>query len=110
MHEASLTQKYKLIHAVVRRIPVGKVASYGQVAAIAGLPGRARLAGKALGVSFNQQSIPWFRVIRADGRIAFAADTAQGKLQKQLLLDEGVEVKGMRISMREYQWEPESLW
>lgn len=103
-------EKYKAIHGVVRRIPEGKVATYGQIAAVAGLPGRARLAGKALGTLLNQQAIPWHRVLRSDGRIAFAADTEQGQLQKRLLEDEGVALSGMRVKLKIYQWEPESLW
>lgn len=100
------TEKFKAIHGVVRRIPKGNVASYGQVAALAQLPGRARLAGKALGATLNQTKIPWHRVLRADGKIAFGADTERYHLQITLLESEGVTVENGRVSMAKFQWEP----
>lgn len=98
-------QKYKAIQGVVLRIPVGCVASYGQVAALAGLPGRARLAGKALGFKVNELHVPWYRVIRSNGSIAFPIDSLQFKTQTELLADEGVEVKNGRVSMKKFQWD-----
>ena len=71
-------QKYQRIWQTVRAIPAGKVASYGQIADLAGLPGRARLVGKSLGFVPQGQSVPWYRVLRSNGQIAFAkgSDTA----------------------------------
>ena len=108
--DATTLDKYKAIRGVVKRIPEGFVATYGQVASMAGLPGRARLAGKALGCIINDDEVPWFRVIRSDGRIAFGADTENGVKQKKLLLAEGVVVNGMRINLKKFQWDPTDIW
>lgn len=110
IEQATTQQKYQAIWGVVRRVPKGKVATYSQIAAIAGLPGRARMVGKALGAVLEQQEMPWYRIIRADGRIAFASDTLQGNTQKTHLLNEQVEVVNMRVRLKTYQWQPESLW
>ncbi len=97
--------KYKAINGVVLRIPAGTVASYGQVAALAGLPGRARLAGKALSSRINEIDIPWYRVLRSDGKIAFAESTPQYQNQVQHLQNEGIPVNQGKVNMRIYQWD-----
>ena len=109
IEDATPLQKYQAIHGMVYRIPQGCVASYSQIADMVGLPGRARMVGKALGASFNREKIPWWRVVRADGRIAFGADTEHGQLQQSRLLQEGIFFKNMRISMKHFQWCPEDL-
>ena len=62
---------YQKIWRTVQAVPAGKVASYGQIADLAGLPGRARLVGKCLGYvpaeGYRQQTVPWFRILRSDG-------------------------------------------
>src|SRR3954469_25816713 len=84
---------YRAIHAVVRRIPRGHVATYGQVAELAGLPGGARVAGAALKTCKPGHKLPWQRVIgkagRNRGRIAIH-DPVGAAVQRQLLGDEGV--------------------
>ncbi|MBO1254438.1 MGMT family protein [Alteromonas sp. 5E99-2] len=97
--------KYKAINGVVLRIPVGTVASYGQVAALAGLPGRARLVGKALSSRINEMDIPWYRVLRSDGKIAFAESSIQYQRQVEQLKHDGVVVIKGKVNMRTYQWE-----
>ena len=105
--ELSSTDKFKAIQGVVKRIPLGTVASYGQVAALAGLPGRARLAGKALGMKINGQTIPWYRVLRSDGKIAFSVESETYQRQVTLLKQEGVLVKNGKVNMRLFQWSGE---
>ena len=100
------TNHYKQIYAVVSLIPSGCVASYGQVADLAGLPGRARLAGKALKES-AQYSLPWHRVVRADGRLGFPDGSEQAKEQRDRLLSEGVTVNNMRADIKRYGWHPD---
>jgi methylated-DNA-protein-cysteine methyltransferase-like protein len=107
LEEATPVEKYKAIHGMVCRIPVGRVASYSQIAAMVGLPGRARMVGKALGAILDRAQVPWWRVIKADGRIAFGADTEHGQLQQARLMSEGVVVTNMRIKMRDWQWQAE---
>ena len=110
IEDATPAQKYKAILGVVKRVPKGCVATYSQIADVAGLPGRARMVGKALSTAFPSSDIPWFRIIRADGRIAFGADTHIGKEQVMHLRNETVEVNNMKVNLTLYQWRPESLW
>lgn len=107
-----LTQFYK-IWQVVQLIPEGKVASYGQVADLAGLPGRARLAGKSLGYvpkdGYRGQPVPWHRVVRSSGQIAFAPGSETFELQRALLMDEGVMLRGRTVPLKTYQWQPDLM-
>lgn len=102
-----MTQSMQQIWRVVGLIPYGKVASYGQVADLAGLPGRARLTSKALRGAPKTLALPWHRVLRSNGCIAFPSGSKEAKLQYDYLIDEGVFVKNMRISMTDYQWQPD---
>ena len=97
---------YDRIYAVVRRIPRGRVATYGQVAAEAGLAGRARQVGYALHALPGGSIVPWHRVINSAGRVSLPPD--DGGLDQQFrLLTEGVEVNlGGRISLARFQWKP----
>lgn len=92
------------ILAVVARIPPGRVASYGQVAFIAGLPGRARLVGKILGTSLPDDAIPWHRVINAQGGLSLPAFSPSHREQKRRLRAEGVAFVNDRVSLRRYGW------
>lgn len=87
------------ILAIVRAIPRGQVAGYGEIAALAGLPGRARLAARVLSINEDPR-LPWHRVLRADGRIAFPEGSAQWHEQVRRLRAEGVEVRGGRVARR----------
>ncbi|MDK9557314.1 MGMT family protein [Marinobacter sp. M216] len=98
--------KDQKIWQVVLSIPEGKVASYGQVAGMAGLGRQARYIGRALGKLPEGHSVPWYRVIRSNGQIAFPEGSPTFVLQKELLERDGVEVKNGKINLREYQWQP----
>ena len=95
------------IYETVRDIPSGKVASYGQVAEIAGIPRGARQVGWALKQLSRGQDVPWHRVISASGRIAFEAGSASFEKQKALLAEEDVAVIAGRVDLRRYRWQPE---
>lgn len=98
---------YSRIYAVVRRIPVGRVATYGQVAALAGLPRHARLVGYALHALPSGTVVPWHRVVNAQGRISLGRTDAGGDLVQRLRLErEGVEFAGGRISLARFAWAP----
>jgi len=84
------------ILAAVRAIPRGEVASYGEVARRAGLPRRARLAARVLSGN-TDPSLPWHRVLRADGRIAFPEGSESFREQAQRLRSEGVAVENGRV-------------
>jgi methylated-DNA-protein-cysteine methyltransferase-like protein len=110
MPAADPLAKHALIYAVVRRIPRGKVATYGQVAVWAGLPGHARLAGYAL---FHlpealANRLPWQRVVNAQGRISYSeARLGHDHLQRELLEKEGVEFSPAgRIDLARFGWQP----
>lgn len=93
---------HQRIYDVVRRIPRGRVATYGQVAAIAGLGRSARLVGYALHNA--PAGLPWHRVINAQGTISARADSDWGELQRNLLEAEGVEfdLRG-RVDLKKFR-------
>lgn len=84
------------ILAVVRAIPRGEVAGYGEVARRAGLPGRARWVARLLAAS-DDPALPWHRVLRSDGRIAFPPGSASWQEQVRRLRAEGVDVRDGRV-------------
>ena len=90
--------KPERIQAVIRALPRGCVCSYGDVAAKAGLPGCARLVARVLSQS-EAAGLPWHRVLRASGRIAFPAGSPMFLEQTQRLRDEGVQVDAGRVRM-----------
>jgi methylated-DNA-protein-cysteine methyltransferase-like protein len=96
---------HKRIHDVVLRIPRGRVATYGQVARIARLPGQARLVGYALHATPAGKKIPWQRVVNAQGAISLGGEGAAR--QRRLLEREGVrfDARG-RIPLASFQWRP----
>ncbi|MGY3806653.1 MGMT family protein [Aeromonas veronii] len=93
------------IEAIITLIPAGKVVSYGQVADLAGLPGRARLVGKVL--RETDKVLPWHRVLGAAGTISLPKGSAGFDRQTGLLQEEGVPVIGGRVRMKEWQWQPD---
>ena len=101
------------IYETIREIPRGKVASYGQVAEIAGMPRGARQVGWALRQLPRGHDVPWHRVITSSGKLAFERGSAAFRKQRGLLLDEEVPVIGGRVDMQNYRWQPdldELLW
>ncbi len=85
--------------AAIRAIPRGQVAGYGEIARRAGLPGRARMVARLLAQN-DDPKLPWHRVLRSDGRIAFPDDSAQFAEQVQRLRAEGVIVVNGRVKGR----------
>jgi methylated-DNA-protein-cysteine methyltransferase related protein len=99
--------KYQQIYDVVRKIPPGKVLSYGQVAELAGLYGKARLVGYALFRVEIASDIPWQRVVNAKGEISYSIARGGGDyLQKTLLEQEGIQFTlANRIDLNIYRWQ-----
>lgn len=95
------------IWLVVAMIPEGAVATYGDVAAHAGLPGKARRVGRALRALPAGTAIPWHRVINAQGRLSLPAASASAKKQRSRLQAEGITFTGQsRIDLGVYRWRP----
>jgi len=97
------------IHAVVRRIPRGKVATYAQIAELAGFPGGARVAGAAMKTSTPADRLPWQRVVGKRGGLGVIAihDPVGAAVQRGLLTDEGVVVSDRgTIALARYGWLP----
>lgn len=92
------------IRDAVRRIPRGFVATYGDIAVVAGAPGRARLVGRSLERIENEAPLPWHRVIAASGRIALPEGSPAYAEQCAQLANEGVIVNRGRIDLARYRW------
>jgi methylated-DNA-protein-cysteine methyltransferase-like protein len=98
---------YQRIYGIVRRIPEGRVATYGQVARLAGLGGHARLVGYALSALHDDGSVPWHRVINSRGEVSARSDPYYEELQRALLAKEGIRTDERgRLSLRRYRWTP----
>jgi len=98
---------YTRIYAVVRRIPRGRVATYGQVATLAGLRGHARQVGYAMHALPPRTAVPWHRVINARGKISRRSEFGEELHQRLLLEAEGVEFDWRgRVRMTRHQWRP----
>ena len=101
-------QSRSRIRKVVARIPAGKVATYGDVAAHAGLPGRARQVGQVMGALPDGSRIPWHRVLNARGEVSERAGGGwQAGYQRHLLEEEGVAFDaGGRVDLDSCRWQP----
>ena len=109
----SSTSSFQRVWNVTEAIPAGCVASYGQVAELAGLNGGARRVGGVLGKAPDRSRLPWHRILRADGKIALPAGSAARQEQNKRLKTEGVVVINGRVDMQLYQWQPdmdELIW
>ena len=91
----------------VKMIPRGSVASYGQVAFEAGLPGRARLVGRVLSECADP-TVPWQRVINAQGTISLPRSSPAHAEQKRRLREDGVPMRDGRVDLRRFGWRPRS--
>jgi methylated-DNA-protein-cysteine methyltransferase related protein len=105
--EAPATRTVTLrIYAVVRRIPAGRVATYGQIAALAGLPGQARLVGYALAALEADSDVPWHRVVNARGAISLPPQGHAALMQRARLEAEGVAFRADLVALEHFGWGP----
>ena len=105
--------RYRRIWNQVAIIPPGKVASYGQIAQLAGIPRGARMVGRALGRAPAELKLPWHRVLNAQGKIALPPDSRGYQRQQEQLQQEGIEVKSGRVDLNRFGWRPtldELVW
>ena len=105
MKSASIPPEHAAIRRTIAAIPRGRVASYGEIAARAGLPRRARLVGRVLGDAGAAAKLPWQRVLRSDGRIAFPPGSKGFREQRARLIEEGVVVHNGRVDLRRFGWQ-----
>ena len=98
---------WERIYAVVRRIPRGRVATYGDVAELAGMPGRARQVGWALHALGAHTRVPWQRVLNARGEVSPRGEPAAARVQRALLEREGIRFAASgRLDLARYRWQP----
>jgi methylated-DNA-protein-cysteine methyltransferase-like protein len=97
---------YLRIYEVVRQIPRGRVATYGQVAELAGLEGHARQVGYALHNLPPRLKLPWHRVVNARGEISPRSAGDSHELQRHLLEAEGIRFTDDQIDLKRYVWRP----
>jgi methylated-DNA-protein-cysteine methyltransferase-like protein len=95
---------YEMIWEIVRQIPRGKVATYGEVATESGFPGQARLVGYALHALPPHAGVPWQRVLNSQGRISFPRGSSSYARQRRLLRGEGVIFQGDIIDLERFGW------
>lgn len=96
---------YERIWQVVGLIPAGFVVTYGQVAELAGLPGRSRLVGRCLSQLPRDTRLPWYRVINASGRISLPVGSDGYLKQVVMLQEDGVAVVNGRIKLAQFRWQ-----
>ncbi|MGN2247959.1 MGMT family protein [Frateuria sp. GZRR35] len=97
-----MQESHARVYAAIAAIPRGRVASYGAIAARAGLPGRARLVGKLLGETPEGMELPWYRVLRASGQVALPPGSRGFREQCRLLRAEGIEVVNGRVPLSRF--------
>ena len=106
MAESVVKELAPMIFQVIAQIPYGRVASYGQIARLAGIPKHSRLVGYVLKHMDADSSLPWYRVINSQGKISLSKLNDQGQnIQAQLLMAEGILVIGDKVKMKEFQWD-----
>lgn len=98
---------HRQILEVIALVPYGKVASYGQIAKLAGLPKHARLVGYVLKHLDKESQIPWYRVINSQGKISVTRMDEKGNnVQQDLLEAEGVYLLNGKVSLKKFGWQP----
>lgn len=102
---AELPEGRAEILRTIASVPAGCVSSYGEIAARAGLPGRARLVGRVLGEVPPDMEVPWYRILRSDGRIAFPPGSRAFREQVRRLAAEGVLTQNGRVDLDRHGWE-----
>ena len=95
----------ELLYQFIAAIPKGNVATYGQLARLVGRPTSARWVGRTLKHLPKDSSLPWHRVINAQGRISFPEETEQWCRQRDKLADEGILLHNGRILLKDHQWQ-----
>ena len=93
------------IFTILADVLAGKVVAYGQLARMAGLPGRARWVGRLMGHLPQDSTLPWHRVMKSSGHLAFSEQDPRFEKQRRLLENEGVHVIFGKVAQH-YFWQP----
>ena len=96
---------YNSIYRIVMTIPKGRVATYGQIAALAGQPRGARAVGNALHINPDPKNIPCFRVVNSKGELSGAFAFGGLEWQRHYLEEDGIEVVNGKVDLSVYQWD-----
>lgn len=97
--------RYEIIWNMARRVPRGRVASYGQIAELCDMEGHARLVGYAMHALPRGSDVPWHRILSATGRISLPGPA--GRRQRMLLEQEGVRfLKSGKVDLKKHRWNP----
>ena len=102
MNELTRNQK---IWLVVSKIPKGKIATYGQIAELAGYPKAARVVGNVLAQLPPGSHLPWHRVLNCRGEISFPSNSNRYQIQRERLEQEGIVFINARLKLAEYRWD-----
>lgn len=102
-----MASTFDRIYEVVKRIPRGRVATYGQIAAMVDNPRLSRVVGYALHVNPDPEHIPCFRVVNREGRVSKAFAFGGENMQIRLLEDEGIELENDRVDLERFLWRPD---
>ncbi|EQA35617.1 methylated-DNA--[protein]-cysteine S-methyltransferase, TIGR00589 family [Leptospira inadai serovar Lyme str. 10] len=98
---------YEEVYKITKRVPRGRITSYGRIAVLLGKPRAARAVGYALNAipKDREQKIPWQRVINSQGKISFRGDSHRAILQRKILQSEGIEFdQNDRTDFRKFGW------
>ena len=95
-----------ILYILLSKIPQGRLATYGQLAKMAGYPGLARWVGRVLSQLPDDTELPWHRVVAASGRLSLPQNTRGGDEQRQRLRLEGIFIEQDRVKLANYQWQP----
>lgn len=98
--------RWQLFYEVIAQIPFGRVATYGQIAALAGFPRHARQVGYALAATPEHVELPWHRVLNARGEVSLRAESGIDDYQQALLEGEGVTFQRGRVDLTRFGWRP----
>ncbi len=103
---AETESRWQRFYHIIEQIPEGRVATYGQIAELAGLKGHARQVGYALAALSDQQadSVPWHRVINAKGEVSPRRSSSGHRIQRKLLEAEGIEFRRERVDLKDCRW------
>lgn len=103
---ASLAARREALFTTLAQVPAGRLVSYGQLAALAGLGRAARWVGRSLSQLPSDSGLPWHRVIAASGRLSLSADSPAGAEQRARLHAEGIDLTNDRVNLRIHGWRP----